>query len=252
MARVADVLWLDNLLAVPLMGTRVHGFVGLLDIRRGLALYCETLDREGKAVTFREVAGNQLEVDTGDGFVVKVQADNILLDFTYPTTVVPKPGAMHEFATMKVRPYSKLLEEMVERWRQLFQVLEPHHLSATRLGLIAAVRMAPASAPPGVQKMLARADTGWAHPPRRVELNLLVQLRGSDDTHLDQCHHNLVLDRSAKPEELVFHLDWQRAYSAISRPALGKRAGRDAVAGCESDARRYFQAVGMGSFDGAV
>ncbi len=238
------MLWLDNVLATPIMGLRVEpDFVRAPAYPAALGPLLNRLFQEHGEIKIDAPQPLSLVFRTKDGFQHKVLSTDVVVEFDYPLSAQTKPGELPVLERREVESYSKVLEQTETRLGDIVELIaveEP--LAVMRVGIVAATRLKRDNLPPGVRALLEHLARPWGEL-LKSESTLLAKL-AQDVSSREQCHHMVVFDEASQPGSIHLTLDWQRVFAA-SRSLRAPQI-KEEVRRCRESAVSYFERVGAG------
>jgi len=197
-----------------------------------------TLEGGGNLIPF-------MSFKSKDGFSHTLSHDNIVVEFSYRVGTRSETGKLPELVQPKVRPYTEIVSEAVNRLVRIGKTLGKS-VSLNRAGFVASVKLGRKALPPGLDAFAKHLDSFWKTPLVKLDGTFVVKLETREGSY-DQCHHSMQFDAANKerPDEVEVKLDWQRVFEPEKTLRLGEM---------EKDlldwmglATSYFEKVGEGA-----
>lgn len=236
--------WLDSVIGVPTIGIRmVKNWRLAFRYHEIMLPLLDSWDSAGVGFAVKQPPQGGMIIETVDGTTVRLLADAAVVEFKYTFEMDPWKPRERSIP----QPYSQLLSKTVEAMSEVADTLAARApLLVDRVGVVATTQMHPDTAPPGVQKLIHHYEASWSGLMRKVDANVLVVISTGDDA--TQCHHRLVLDRTAPDvnPNLELTLDWQRLLAGGQK--FTAASTRRTIESCAGEALAYFQTVGEGAF----
>ncbi len=244
--------WLDSVMAVPNIGIRFQPTIRRAVRYRELVLpLIDDLADSHPQLALELNQGTDLQLNLGNGFLLRLTTDSIMVDYTVMVDDVREKGALlPRYEPQTDALFSELLEEAESYVEQLARAVSAEEpLEVNRLGIVAKARFLLPQAPPGVLLHLNHLARPWApHELHVVEARFLAGLEPMDGATRTQCHHALTLDRTTEPQEVAMALDWQSFWPGgtfiRSTTNVANTTGP-----CASEALAYFERYGTGDLD---
>jgi len=206
-------IWLDSVMAVANIGIRFRGTIRRALRYRDLVLpLIDELAEDHPDLALELGQGTDLQLNLGNGFLLRLITDAIIVDYTVMVDDVRDKGdLLPRYEQQTEAPFSVLLEQATTYAERLAQAVAAEEaLEANRLGIVTRARFMLGQAPPGVVRHLAHLGQPWApHELRAVEARFLAELESVEGEVRTQCHHHLRLDRTTDPQDVTMMLDWQ-------------------------------------------
>lgn len=245
------MLWLDQVLSTPTIGLQFERwFLGNTEVLDAVRPVLEDWQREGREVELSSDALTRLVVKTSDGLAVTIDAEQLVVQFTYRGHLEERPAQVPALRyPIEPQPFSQLIERVRTATERMASALHRRHpRDLRRFGLVASCRCEGAALPPGVAAWLAHQGRPWGGTPLRCQSTVVAKLAARADGGSDRCHHTL--DQSEdRADDLRCVLDWQRQYAAGHRwPKSDAKLAEALQQSCE-DAVSYFKRFGEGDLN---
>ena len=243
-------LWLDSVLATPLVGLGIKPQARtLLQYGQLVAPLVDELLETGASVNITSPSPAVMTIDVNHGHTYRLAGNNINVDFRYTVDPAKNPQRLPTISTQPLHPFSDLLHNAIKELGRLIDAIAQHTpLTVERFGVVANIDLTEDALPPGLRSSLDRLGSPWGG--ERVEScnsRMLVNLQRTDKS-IDRCHHQVGFDRTTGAGGIELSFDWQR----IFKPPLQFHRGsaeRHLVSYAES-ALAYFRQLAEGRQDG--
>jgi len=249
-----STLWLDRLLAVPLIGIRwdpPYDFSEdeyLQKMRPLLASF--PADEKWT----REIKGpSSYRVECGN-FTLATTIRDATVDYKYRARLTA--GPIPEVKLGSIKPFTELLKDTVGRTKAFVRALPfMEQSNVLRIGIVASLKADANAPPPGLSDFLSFLGRPWGTMPSEGHISYRVNLSENDEA-IDRCSHQVAIpaknepiDPSSSEETSVIdlHIDWQRYFKNPIRRSPDDLDAllNDAVAA----ANRYYDKFGKGDLN---
>jgi hypothetical protein len=234
-------VWLDSLLAVPLVGVKFESNMqAFLSYVNAIAAIQEQQRREG-IVSRTELTLPFAQLGGSDGLHYVFDHNGVIVRYTYDLKVKAGAGQLPAIEVPPVKVYTELLALVERALIEAMGALETNTLRIHHVGVVASVKMASTDMPPAIAEVAQNAGELWGRRPTRCDSKVLINLVEGDG-YVDRCHHNILWDDSTETNETAVGLDWQRYYTPTI--PFSELMEGDGVRGVVTRAAEYFRKLG--------
>lgn len=246
------MIWLDSVLATPLIGIR------LVPNREKLHEFKEHALRiiSGLYGKFDKIQTNRHKDDFW-GYNVKagnysfdLLHNNIIVRYEYRHKTHNEAGNLPSLLQPELQSYSSLFDEIRMQIQKIFEVIEIiDGYAFDRIGLVAEVKLDEESLPPGLQEFLHHLGKPWNNNISAFGGVISAELdRSANEGYSDSCHHTVKFEKDKlETSGYTLMLDWQRLYEEPI-PIKLKNLLED-IENCSSKAFHYFETFGEGDLN---
>ena len=246
------MIWLDTLLAVPVVGIRmIPDFKELFEFQKRIGNFLDYLKKDKELekgnidIRPKEIWGYSISV-LKTGFSFTLTPKDIIGQYSYEIKEVTRPGSLPTFEPPETIAYSQLLEKTLT-YVQVFLALikDLKGFQFDRIGIVANVGSDKESFPPGVLRWLEHLSKPWGTLTKSESLLLANLQENNEAQYRDQCHHVVKFDDTTPEVGVRITLDWQRVFEIPISMSDIEVLPRTLLS-CKDEARKYFQNFGEG------
>jgi len=240
--------WFDAVVAVPSIGIRFEPWVKpgadiLRDLTSTLTAWSRHTDVDVQSETLLE-----LSIRRSDGFQVKIDTRNVVVQFSYQPSLGPAGDMLPSLSYQTERKrYSDLLETCSTLMSQVLDNLDARKRSPlTRIGVVMDCGLTRDEEPPGLKRFLGDSVAPWDQDrPLIMKAHVAAELvRNSEAQTVDQCHH--IVDYSFEQADVNLRLDWQRRFEPPQTKT--RKLLKHSMAETCKGAVAYFNQFGEGTY----